>query len=130
MMYYLISGLGEACPPDLKYFVDRQQSAKYMSTSIKTSLPEQTTTFSVDRQVGAYFVALTIPGKPGCPKEEGEGVGLVDVSVKQRRLCKCRFNVEENSTKMETHWANLIKLFSSYNVKLERWSLSHIFNLV
>jgi hypothetical protein len=84
MKYYLISGLGEACPPDLKSFVDHQQSAKYMSTSIKTSLPEQTTTFSEDRQVGAYFVALTIPGKPGCPKEEEVGVGVADVHMKQR----------------------------------------------
>ncbi len=54
----------------LKSFVDRQQTAKYKSTTIKTLRPACTATSSKDRQISAYSTSLTILVKLVCPDKK------------------------------------------------------------
>jgi hypothetical protein len=43
---------------------------KYKSTSTKTIWPARTATSSEDKRIGAYSIALTIPGKLRCPNKK------------------------------------------------------------
>ncbi len=62
--------MGETRAVGIKYIADRQQSMKYKSTTTKTSWPALTATSSKDRQIGAYSIGLTIPGKTRLPKKK------------------------------------------------------------
>ncbi len=63
--------MGEAWAAGIKYIADHQQ-VKYKSTTTKTSWPTLTTTSSKNRQIGAYSIGLTIPGKTRLPKKKNK----------------------------------------------------------
>ncbi len=69
-----MSWLGEAWAGGLKYLVDRKQSVKYKSTTIKTSWPASKTTSNKERQIGAWEIWMS-------KQVEKNGISIIDLQA-------------------------------------------------